>query len=104
MDYNIVFTARFREDLRKAVYYIAEDNPDAAFRVGEGIIDSTDHFRHFPVTGRLFKTTARGDIREIPCWGYRIFFRVDEARGKFEFCISDMVPGVNPISNFGHIC
>ena len=56
--------------------YIAQDNPDAAFRVVRGIYDKVQSLRRFPEIGYLY--TARGDhnVRVLLHGHYRIAYVV----------------------------
>lgn len=59
------------EDIHK---YIAEDNPDAANRVTEGIFEKVQILSDFPEIGYHYRTEPEGDIRVLLYGHYRIAY------------------------------
>lgn len=52
MDVKLVWTALAREDLRDIVRYIAQDDAEAARRVGDRILQSVEILGSMPELGR----------------------------------------------------
>jgi addiction module RelE/StbE family toxin len=80
MDFQVVWTDPALAELQKIVAYISRDDPAAAGRVGNEIIDHVETLRTFPLIGPTYPRGSRGGIREIVCGNYRIFYRVSEQR------------------------
>lgn len=80
MDCKVVWTDPAIEDLRNIVSYIATENPDAAAKVGADIIQTVELLQSFPLIGPSYSGDRSGKVREIACWGYRIFYRVSVDR------------------------
>jgi toxin ParE1/3/4 len=59
------------EDIYK---YIAEDKPEAAARVAEGIYRKVQILAEFPEIGYRYRTETEGDIRVILYGHYRIAY------------------------------
>jgi len=59
------------EDIHK---YIAEDNPEAAGRVAEGIYEKVQILSEFPEIGYRYRTEPEGDIRVLLYGHYRIAY------------------------------
>ena len=78
MDFKVVWTPSARDDLREIVQYIARDNPDAARRVGERILESVEVLGGMPELGRMVPERRDPTIREIIRGNYRIVYRVRE--------------------------
>ncbi len=59
--------------------YIAQDNPDAAARVVNGIYQKAQLLSEFPEIGYRYRTEAKGEIRVLLYGHYRIayWFRQD---------------------------
>jgi toxin ParE1/3/4 len=80
MDFQVVWTDPALADLQAIVDYISRDDPAAAERVGNDIVDHVETLRTFPLIGPTYPRGSRGGIREIVCGNYRIFYRVSERR------------------------
>lgn len=78
MDFEIRWTATAADDLESIITYTAERDPQAAERLGTSIIDHIEVLRTFPRIGPRHKKRASGDVREILCELYRVFYRVNE--------------------------
>ena len=78
MDFRLVWTPLARSDLRGIVTYIARDNPDAARRVGERVLDAVEVLRSMPQLGRVVPERRNQSIREIIRGNYRIVYRLRE--------------------------
>lgn len=78
MDFKLVWTPLAREDLREIVRYIAHDDPAAALRVGERILNSVEPLKSLPKLGRKVPERRDETIREIVRGNYRIIYKVRE--------------------------
>ena len=79
MDYQVIWSDAAIADLEAACRYIADDNPDAAVRIGHGILDHVRLLASFPFIGPWYPRGTRGTLREIVFRSYRIFYDVSEA-------------------------
>ena len=79
MDYRIVWLDEALDDLRKLVEDISRDNPVAARRLGEAILEQVQLLAKFPRLGHVFAKLWREDVRERPVPPYRIFYQVQDS-------------------------
>jgi plasmid stabilization system protein ParE len=84
MEYQVIWSEQAIEELRATCSHIAEDNPDAAVRLGEGILAHTRILATFPFIGPAYPRGSRGPLREIVFRPYRIFYDVSEEAGRVE--------------------
>ena len=77
MDFKIIWSDSAIHDLKLICEYIAKDNPDAATRVGHGILDHVKILETFPLIGPAYPRRSSGKIREIVYGKYRVFYEVD---------------------------
>lgn len=81
MEFKIRWTDSALADLDEICTYIAEDDNEAAFRVGQGILDKVRQLENFPLSGRVYLADRQPPIREILFHNYRIFYRqLDKSR------------------------
>jgi toxin ParE1/3/4 len=78
MDYKVIWSQAAVTDLEAICGYIADDNPDAAVRIGRGILDHVRLLAAFPLIGPWYPRGTRGTLREIVFRNYRIFYDVSE--------------------------
>lgn len=78
MDFEVAWTDPALADLHEIVAYISRDDPAAAQRVGNAIIDHVETLGSFPFIGPAYPRGSRSRQREIVCGNYRIFYRVSE--------------------------
>jgi plasmid stabilization system protein ParE len=78
MDFELIWTERALSDLEQAVRYYREDQKsiEAALRVGAEIVERVEVLKSFPDIGPLYPKKS-GIHREVLCFDYRIFYRVD---------------------------
>jgi plasmid stabilization system protein ParE len=82
MDFKLIWTDRALDDLAEVVRHYREDEEsvEVACRVGAAIIDRVEVLQTFPDIGPRYPR-KNGIHREVLCYDYRIFYRVDrEAR------------------------
>jgi toxin ParE1/3/4 len=80
MDFKVVWSDAAIADLGDICSYIARDNPQAAYRIGRGILDHVRILTSFPFIGPAYPRGSRGPLREIVFRSYRIFYDVSEER------------------------
>ena len=73
MGCKIIFSPQALADLEAAVRFIAEENPDAAARVGNALIDRVAVLENFPLLGSLYP--KRPGVRKLVSRPYIIFYR-----------------------------
>lgn len=78
MDFKIVWSDAAIADLQEICTYIALDSPQAAVRLGRGILDHVRVLASFPYIGPTYPRGVKGTLREIVFRSYRIFYDVDE--------------------------
>jgi plasmid stabilization system protein ParE len=78
MDWQVIFSVRSKEDLRKIVTYIAVDNPTAAERFGLALIAQAELLANAPHIG--VPMPERLGARLLPFGSYLIIYRPDAAR------------------------
>jgi plasmid stabilization system protein ParE len=89
MDFKLSWTERALADLAEIIRHYREDENslEVAKKVGSAIIDRVEVLQTFPDIGPRY---PRGDglHREVLCYEYRIFYRVDhDARTVYIACI-----------------
>ena len=76
MDFKVLIADRAIADLKEIVEFVAEDNPDAAIRLGEKLIAHTMTLARMPQRFG-FHDQQRG-IRKMPLPPFLIFYTCDE--------------------------
>jgi plasmid stabilization system protein ParE len=76
MDFKVIWSDAAIADLRDSCSYIARRDPQAAGRMGRGILDHVRILATFPFIGPAYPRGARGPLREIVYRNYRIFYDV----------------------------
>jgi plasmid stabilization system protein ParE len=76
MDFEVIFKDTFVDDLEQLVRLIAHDNPDAANKLGQTIIDRSESLSFFPE--RFPTVRSRPGVRRfIVARHYKVFYRVN---------------------------
>ena len=78
MEFKVIWSDEAIEDLHEVCAYIAQDNPEAALRMGQGILDHVQILTRFPFIGPAYPRGAQGPLRQIVFRSYRIFYDVSE--------------------------
>jgi toxin ParE1/3/4 len=73
MGCKIIFSPQAIADLESAVRFIAQDNPDAAMRMGNALIDHVAILENFPLLGSEYP--KRPGVRKLVARPYLIFYR-----------------------------
>ena len=82
MDFKLSWTEKALTDLAEVVRHYREDEQslEAAQKVGSAIMERVEILQSFPDIGPRYPRSG-GIHREVLCYDYRIFYRVDhEAR------------------------
>jgi addiction module RelE/StbE family toxin len=77
MGCKIIFSPQAIADLEAAVNFIAGENPEAAARVGNALIDRVTILENFPLIGSPYR--KRPGVRKLVSPPYLIFYRFREA-------------------------
>ena len=75
---RIVWSDTAVADLRQIVRYIALDDPAAATRLAERILQRIENAAEFPLSHRAVPEKADESIREAILRPYRVIYEVDE--------------------------
>lgn len=84
MDLRVVWTDPALRDLEDLVRYIAQDTAAAAIRIGDEIVSHVGVLAAFPEIGPVYRHRPGGDVRQITCRPFRVFYRVQHARHLIE--------------------
>ncbi len=71
---KIRWTAEAETWLKDIYEYIAQDNPDAAGRVIEGIYNKVQMLKKYPEVGYKYRSEPEGEIRILLYGHYRIAY------------------------------
>jgi toxin ParE1/3/4 len=78
MAWEVIFSARSRNDLEQIVAYIARDDPAAAERFGLKLIEQAESLGDAPEMGP--RLPQKPDARFFPVGSYLIIYRPDAKR------------------------
>lgn len=84
MEFKVIWSDAAITDLHDICSYIAQHDPQAAVRMGKGILDHVRILASFPFIGPAYPRGARGPLREIVFRSYRIFYDVSEEAHRVE--------------------
>ena len=73
MGCKIIFSPQAIADLESAVRYIAKDNPDAAVRAGNALIDRVSILENFQLVGSPY--LKRPGVRKLVSRPFIIYYR-----------------------------
>ena len=76
MGCKIIFSPQAIEDLETIVRFIAKENPEAALRTGNKLIDRVAILENFPLLGS--RHVKRPGVRKLVSRPYLIFYRFRE--------------------------
>lgn len=75
MDFRVIFRDTFSADLERIVRWVADENPNAALRLGERIIQASEALSFFPE--RHPRVRQRPDVRRMIVQKYfKVLYRV----------------------------
>jgi plasmid stabilization system protein ParE len=75
MDCKVLWTSPALKDLTGVLQFIAEDNPDAAERIGQRILGRTDLLQSQPELGSFVGRRPRGEARRLVVGSYIVYYR-----------------------------
>ena len=78
MDFHVIWADSAILNLQEVCTFIALDDPAAAQRVGQGILDHVKILGSFPYIGPPYPRRSAGTVREIVYRNYRIFYQVNQ--------------------------
>ena len=78
---RLIWSPRAVDALAEAVRYIATENPGAATRWAEGLLEALDRLEHFPRSGRMVPELGREEYRELLYGDFRVIYRVGSNAG-----------------------
>ena len=73
MGCKIIFSPQALADLEEVVRHIAKDDPPAAVRIGNALIDRVEILENFPLLGAPYP--KRPGVRKLVSRPYLIFYR-----------------------------
>jgi dihydrofolate reductase len=79
MDYQVIWDDEALAEVAEAVRFISAENPAAARKTGEAILQKVQLLRSFPRLGRVYSKLNREDVRETPVPPYRVFYQIKDA-------------------------
>ncbi len=74
MGYRIVFAPQAHARLEEIVRFIAQDDPQAAIRFGDYLVDRAESLAQFPELGTPYR--KRQNVRRLLCKSYLIYYRL----------------------------
>ena len=74
MGWRIIFAPRARDRLVEIVRFIGQDDPRAAIRFGDYLIDRSESLVNFPELGMPYR--KRANVRRLLCKSYYIYYRI----------------------------
>jgi toxin ParE1/3/4 len=78
MDFKIIWSDAAIADLQDIWAYVAQHDPEAATRIGRGILAHVRVLADFPYIGPAYPRGSGGTLREIVVRPYRVFYDVSE--------------------------
>jgi toxin ParE1/3/4 len=82
MGWKIIFAPQALEELEHIVRFIARDDPQAAIRFGDYLVDRAESLANFPELGTPYP--KRANVRRLVCKSYYIYYRVDRIEQTIE--------------------
>lgn len=84
MDYRIIWSPEALTHLEQLVRFVSKDNPTAAAKLGDAIIEKVLFLSNFPRLGKIFREVGLETLREISVPPYRIFYEINDAGRRIE--------------------
>jgi plasmid stabilization system protein ParE len=78
MDYRIIWSPEALTHLEQLVRFISQDNPTAAVKLGNAIVEKVLLLSNFPRLGKIFREAECDALREIPVPPYRVFYEIND--------------------------
>jgi toxin ParE1/3/4 len=80
MAFQIIWSQTAVEDLKGIVQYIASDDPDAAAKLADRIIQRFETASKLPFSNRVVPEKAEDPIREAVLKPYRLIYQIESNR------------------------
>jgi len=77
MDYKVIYSPNAISDLAEIVRFVAEDDPQAALRLGEQLVDDADSLGRLPYRFPTFR--RRANVRKLVTGQYLILYSIVQA-------------------------
>ncbi len=71
---KVIHSDRSLDDLRRICDRVAEDNPQASRKLGRDLLAAASRLGQFPKMGHFYALLKKGELYELACRGYRIFY------------------------------
>jgi plasmid stabilization system protein ParE len=84
MAFEVIWSPRALRSLENVLEPLREQDPETAWRVHDGVYETTAVLERFPFIGAHYEPQRgrRSSFREVLFWQLRIFYRVDEPAKK----------------------
>lgn len=92
---QVIWSSESKQHLNNIVDYISKDNPAAASKVFEGILERTKILELFPMAGSHWIDTEDGEQRSLIFGRYRIGYMVIAEDKVLILGVSDCAQGFN---------
>jgi addiction module RelE/StbE family toxin len=79
MGYKVIWTDEAIADLRQLVSFISRDNPTAAVKLGETIIQKSLVLARHARIGKVLRKSSRETLRELSVPPYRIIYEINDS-------------------------
>ncbi len=79
MGHKVIWTDEAIADLRQLVVFISKDNPAAAIKLGETLIQKSMILAGHPRLGRMLRESRKDTLRELVIPPYRLIYEIDGA-------------------------
>src|ERR1700730_6975297 len=74
MDYRVIYSPNAISDLAEIVRFVAQDDPQAALRLGEHLADEADSLARLPYGSHKFR--RRANVRKFVAGQHLILYRI----------------------------
>jgi addiction module RelE/StbE family toxin len=75
---QVIWSLGSLADLTAIISLIAAENPPAAERVAASLRERVRQLDSFPLSGKHYDFTSRGEVRELVVPPYRVFYRLTD--------------------------
>jgi len=82
MGWTVIYAPQALEALEHLVRFIAKDDPQAAIRFGDYLVDRAESLANMPELGTPYR--KRANVRRLLCKSYYIYYRVRRAEEVIE--------------------
>lgn len=82
MDYHLLYSQRALNDLAEIIGRVAEDDAEAAFRFGTGLLDHVDLLARFPRLGAVIRKRSR--VRKLVHTPILVYYELREDKRLIE--------------------